>query len=192
MTDETRPMAVVTGAARGLGRVIALTLAQSGFDIALVDMAEPGAVAAEVEQTGSAAWAWKADVAVEKDVLGLVTAFRGRFERVDVLVNNAGISMIAPAEKTSADAWRRVIDVNLTGPFSALPGVRCPDACGRDGLHNQRGVSCGPSGHFTSRRLQCLQAWPDRSNLDPRRGVGGQRGTSQCRVPGLDKNRNGR
>jgi NAD(P)-dependent dehydrogenase (short-subunit alcohol dehydrogenase family) len=56
-------------------------------------------------------------VAVEKDVLGLVTAFRGRFEHVDVLVNNAGVSLIAPAEKTSAEAWRRVIDVNLTGPF---------------------------------------------------------------------------
>jgi NAD(P)-dependent dehydrogenase (short-subunit alcohol dehydrogenase family) len=80
-------------------------------------MAELGAVAAEVQQTGSAAWAWKADVAVEKDVLGLVTALRGRFERADVLVNNAGISMIAPAEKTSAAAWQRVIDVNLTGPF---------------------------------------------------------------------------
>jgi NAD(P)-dependent dehydrogenase (short-subunit alcohol dehydrogenase family) len=50
-------------------------------------------------------------------VLGLVTAFRGRFEHVDVLVNNAGVSLIAPAEKTSAEAWRRVIDVNLTGPF---------------------------------------------------------------------------
>ena len=54
---------------------------------------------------------------MEKDVLGLVTAFRGRFEHVDVLVNNAGVSLIAPAEKTSAEAWRRVIDVNLTGPF---------------------------------------------------------------------------
>jgi NAD(P)-dependent dehydrogenase (short-subunit alcohol dehydrogenase family) len=56
-------------------------------------------------------------VAVEKAVLRLVAAFSGRFERIDVLVNNAGISMIAPAEKTSAEAWRRVIDVNLTGPF---------------------------------------------------------------------------
>jgi NAD(P)-dependent dehydrogenase (short-subunit alcohol dehydrogenase family) len=117
MTDATRPVAVVTGAARGLGRVIALTLAEAGFDIALVDVAELGAVAAEVEASGSATWPWRADVAVEKDVLGLVTAFRGRFERIDVLVNNAGVSMIAPAEKTSAADWRRVIDVNLTGPF---------------------------------------------------------------------------
>jgi NAD(P)-dependent dehydrogenase (short-subunit alcohol dehydrogenase family) len=117
MTDGTRPVAVVTGAARGLGRVIAITLAEAGFDIALVDMAELGAVAAQVEASGAAAWPWRADVAVEKAVLRLVAAFSGRFERIDVLVNNAGISMIAPAEKTSAEAWRRVIDVNLTGPF---------------------------------------------------------------------------
>jgi NAD(P)-dependent dehydrogenase (short-subunit alcohol dehydrogenase family) len=80
-------------------------------------MAELGAVAAQVEASGAAAWPWRADVAVEKAVLRLVAAFSGRFERIDVLVNNAGISMIAPAEKTSAEAWRRVIDVNLTGPF---------------------------------------------------------------------------
>jgi NAD(P)-dependent dehydrogenase (short-subunit alcohol dehydrogenase family) len=47
----------------------------------------------------------------------LAVAFRERFGQVDVLVNNAGISLIAPAENTSTDAWRRVLDVNLTGPF---------------------------------------------------------------------------
>jgi NAD(P)-dependent dehydrogenase (short-subunit alcohol dehydrogenase family) len=117
MTERTTPVAVVTGAARGLGRVIAVTLAEAGYDVALVDVATLEDVAAEVEQTGAGAWPWRADVAVEADVLALAAAYRERFERVDVLVNNAGISMIAPAENTSADAWRRVIDVNLTGPF---------------------------------------------------------------------------
>ncbi len=72
-------MAVVTGAARGLGRVIALTLAEAGLDIALVDVADLGAVAAQVEASGSAAWPWRADVAVEKDVLGWWRAFGARF-----------------------------------------------------------------------------------------------------------------
>ena len=112
-----RPVAVVTGAARGLGRVIAVTLAHAGYDIALVDVAALGPVVAEVEQSGAGAWAWRADVAVEEDVLALAAAFGGRFGRVDVLVNNAGISLIAPAETTSGDAWHRVLDVNLTGPF---------------------------------------------------------------------------
>ena len=117
MTDENRPVAVVTGAARGLGRVVAITLAKAGYDVALVDVAELGAVTDEVEAAGGAAWPWTADVAVETDVLELVAAFRERFRRVGTLVNNAGISLIAPAETTSAAAWQRVIDVNLTGPF---------------------------------------------------------------------------
>ncbi len=117
MSGGTRPVAVVTGAARGLGRVIAVTLARAGYDLALVDVADLGPVVAEVGSGGARAWAWPADVAVEEDVLALAAAFGGRFDRVDVLVNNAGISMIAPAEGTPAAAWRRVLDVNLTGPF---------------------------------------------------------------------------
>jgi len=117
MTDERRPVAVVTGAARGLGRVVALSLAKAGYDLALVDVADLGAVSADVEESGAAAWPYKADVAVEAEVVKLVVAFRDRFGLVDVLVNNAGISLLAPAERTSADAWQRVIDVNLTGPF---------------------------------------------------------------------------
>ncbi len=117
MTETRKPVAVVTGAARGLGRVIAVTLAEGGYDVALVDMAALHQVVAEVQRAGAAAWAWKADVAVEEDVRALGAAFGARFDRVDVLVNNAGISMIGPAENTSADAWRRVVDVNLTGPF---------------------------------------------------------------------------
>ena len=117
MTGERRPVAVVTGAARGLGRVVAITLAEAGYDLALVDMADLRAVSAEVEAGGGGAWSWRADVAVETDVLALVAAFRRRFGQVDTLVNNAGISLIAAAENTSTDAWKRVVDVNLTGPF---------------------------------------------------------------------------
>jgi NAD(P)-dependent dehydrogenase (short-subunit alcohol dehydrogenase family) len=117
MSDERRRVAVVTGAARGLGRVVAVTLAKAGYDLALVDVADLGAVTSDLEESGDAAWAWRADVAVETEVLKLVAAFREHFGQVDVLVNNAGISLLAPAERTSTEAWRRVIDVNLTGPF---------------------------------------------------------------------------
>jgi NAD(P)-dependent dehydrogenase (short-subunit alcohol dehydrogenase family) len=117
MTDRRRRVAVVTGAARGLGRVIAVTLAKAGYDLGVVDVADLTAVTSDVEESGGRAWPWRADVAVETEVLELVAAFGERFGLVDVLVNNAGISLLAPAENTSTDAWRRVIDVNLTGPF---------------------------------------------------------------------------
>jgi len=110
-------VAVVTGAARGLGRVIASTLARGGYDLALVDVADLAAVKADLEDSGAVAWPWKVDVAVEAQVLGLVAEFKDRFGRVDVLVNNAGISLLSPAEQTSTAAWQRVIEVNLTGPF---------------------------------------------------------------------------
>ena len=107
----------MTGAARGLGRVIALTLAEEGYDIVLVDLADSNATAAEVEQHGASAWPTNMDVSCEADVIALAADVQKRFGRVDVLVNNAGISLLVPAERTPTESWRRVIDVNLTGPF---------------------------------------------------------------------------
>jgi NAD(P)-dependent dehydrogenase (short-subunit alcohol dehydrogenase family) len=111
-------VAVVTGAARGLGRVIALTLAAEGYTLVLADVTDPTAAAAEVAAAGNGTvWAARADVAAEDDVRALAAGVRDRFGRADVLVNNAGISLLRPAEQTTAEDWRRVLDVNLTGPF---------------------------------------------------------------------------
>ena len=107
----------MTGAARGLGRVIALTLASEGDTLVLADVGDPAETAAEVRSAGSQVWAARADVSSEDDVRTLAAGVRDRFGRVDVLVNNAGISLLRPAEQTSAQAWRRVLEVNLTGPF---------------------------------------------------------------------------
>lgn len=116
MMAATKRVAVVTGAARGLGRVVATTLEAEGYDLALVDVADferpAGALAGPdsiLVRTG--------DVSVEQTVVGFANEVVERFGRVDALVNNAGISMLMPAEETSADAWRRVLDVNLTAPF---------------------------------------------------------------------------
>jgi NAD(P)-dependent dehydrogenase (short-subunit alcohol dehydrogenase family) len=114
---EQRPLAVVTGAARGLGRVIATTLADEGFDLALVDVADLEATVADVEGHDARAWPRVMDVSSEADVTALAVDVQKRFGRVDALINNAGISMLVPAENTPIASWRRVIDVNLTGPF---------------------------------------------------------------------------
>jgi NAD(P)-dependent dehydrogenase (short-subunit alcohol dehydrogenase family) len=111
------PVAIVTGAARGIGRVVALTLAERGYRVAANDLAEPEATLRELRDAGATALPLPGDVSDEEAVRGMVRTIVDGFGRVDVLVNNAGISHIAPAEETSPEDWRRVLDVNLTGPF---------------------------------------------------------------------------
>ena len=110
-------VAVVTGAARGLGRVIAATLAREGCALVLADVTDCAATAAEVTALGGQVWPSRTDVSSEEDVLALGAGVRDRFGRADVLVNNAGVSLLVPAEETTAEAWRRVLDINLTGAF---------------------------------------------------------------------------
>jgi NAD(P)-dependent dehydrogenase (short-subunit alcohol dehydrogenase family) len=106
MTDER--VAVITGAAQGIGRRIAGVLAEEGYRLAVIDR-QP------VE--GFDALSFTGDVADEGDVGRFVAEVESAFGRADVLVNNAGIASIAPAEETGAAQWRRVLEVNLTGPF---------------------------------------------------------------------------
>src|SRR5262249_12909392 len=112
-----RRVAVVTGAARGLGRVVASTLARAGYGLVLVDLSPLEPTVTDVEAAGSEALAQNGDVSSEPDVARIAEAAVNRFGRVDVLVNNAGVSLLKPAEATSAEDWRRVLDINLTGPF---------------------------------------------------------------------------
>jgi NAD(P)-dependent dehydrogenase (short-subunit alcohol dehydrogenase family) len=115
--QQSGRVAVVTGAARGLGRVIAATLAREGCTLVLADVTDCAATAAEVTALGGRVWPSRTDVSSETDVLALAAGVRDRFGRADVLVNNAGVSLLVPAEETTAEAWRRVLDINLTGAF---------------------------------------------------------------------------
>ncbi|GII20475.1 short-chain dehydrogenase [Planosporangium mesophilum] len=108
MTMTTNPVAVITGAAQGIGRRTAELLAASGYDLALLDRSLV---------TGFDALTVMGDVSDDGDVRAFARVVQARYGRVDVLVNNAGISCIGPAEETPADLWRQVLEVNLTGPF---------------------------------------------------------------------------
>ncbi|WP_433614323.1 SDR family NAD(P)-dependent oxidoreductase [Dactylosporangium sp. CA-139114] len=101
-------VAVVTGAAHGIGRRTAEVLAEEGYLLAVIDR-EP--------IPGFDGLAFAGDVSDESDVGRFVAEVEARYGRADVLVNNAGIASIAPAEETTAAQWRQVLDVNLTGPF---------------------------------------------------------------------------
>jgi NAD(P)-dependent dehydrogenase (short-subunit alcohol dehydrogenase family) len=116
-SPSTARVAVVTGAARGIGRRVAEVLAAEGYAVALSDLREPAEALAAVRDRGGEALAFAGDVADEAAVAALAAQVGERFGGVDVLVNNAGVSLLSPAEDTSAAQWRRVLEVNLTGPF---------------------------------------------------------------------------
>ncbi len=110
-------VAVITGAAQGIGRRTAVVLAQNGFSLALNDLRELTDTLNEVRALGVDAISVLGDVSSEMAVERIKDTVLAHFGRVDALVNNAGISFIAPAEDIKPADWRRVLEVNLTGPF---------------------------------------------------------------------------
>src|SRR5581483_1592783 len=109
--------AVVTGAAQGLGLITAGHLGRLGYRIWLTDLKPLDEQCAQLRAEGIDAEGVSGDVSSEGFVAELAALLHGRHGAIDVLVNNAGISLIAPAEATSATQWRKVMDVNLLGPF---------------------------------------------------------------------------
>ena len=110
-------VALITGAARGIGRQVALTLAERGYAIAANDLAEPDETLEELQHAGIETLSVPGDVSDEAAVREMVGKVMEELGRIDVLVNNAGLMAITPAEETTLDDWRRMLEVNLTGPF---------------------------------------------------------------------------
>lgn len=106
--------AIVTGAAQGLGLVTARRLAAAGYRVVLTDVQDCAAQAASV---GPDALAISGDIADEAFVEDMAARVAKDCGGAAVLVNNAGISMIQPAEDTTLDQWQRMMAVNLQGPF---------------------------------------------------------------------------
>jgi NAD(P)-dependent dehydrogenase (short-subunit alcohol dehydrogenase family) len=116
MATTTR-VAVVTGAGRGIGRRTAEVLAQNGYALILNDLFTPTEALRSVRERGAEAFEHVGDISDEVVASGLAEAARRRWGRADVLVNNAGVSCIAPAEQLSAADYRRVLEINLVAPF---------------------------------------------------------------------------
>ncbi len=118
-------VALVTGAARGIGRAIALALAREGADVIVTDVDQVRAeeVVKEINSVGRRANLIKADIAKREEVKELIREALAQFGRIDILVNNAGIIKRGSLEDHSEEDWDRVIAVNLKGTFNCSQEV---------------------------------------------------------------------
>ncbi|MFS8886576.1 SDR family oxidoreductase [Synechococcus sp. H70.2] len=132
MSFETKfpERALITGASRGIGRAVALRLAQEGIAVALVARSLPDllAVQAEIQAKGGKAEVFPIDLADLPALPQQLQALLDRFGVCDVLINNAGIAQVGPLASLALADWQRVIDLNLTAAFlcaqAVLPGMR--------------------------------------------------------------------
>jgi glucose 1-dehydrogenase len=121
--NSPRRVAVVTGSSKGIGREIVLAFARSGTYSGIVvnsrKQDEAERVSKEVQDAGKKcnSIAVVADVSQESECIKLIDETVKHYGRIDVLVNNAGIQQELPFEDTSINAWQKIIDVDLTGPF---------------------------------------------------------------------------
>ena len=145
MQELEGSVAIVTGAARNIGRAIALDLADAGAAVTVLarsDFAGVKSVAAEIESRGGRALAIQADVTRPDDVRRMVDETLRKFGRIDILVNNAGVRPEGAFEDLSLESWRQVLAVILDGPFlcaqAALPAL---EKSGRGTIINIGGLT---------------------------------------------------
>ncbi|HEY0305133.1 MAG TPA: SDR family NAD(P)-dependent oxidoreductase [Longimicrobiales bacterium] len=143
--------ALVTGGARRVGKALTIALGRAGASVVVNynrSADEADQLVVQLEAEGITASAFQADVSISDDIQALVTHIRDRHGQLDILVNSASLFESAPFPEIKEADWRRVLDVNLTGPFllsqAALPLLRV-------------------SGHANIVNivdLSALQAWP--------------------------------
>jgi NAD(P)-dependent dehydrogenase (short-subunit alcohol dehydrogenase family) len=133
--ELTGKVAIVTGAAKGIGKGCALVMAQAGASVAVVDLDDAAglALADEISSRGSAAIALRCDVSNGDDVRAMIEAVVARFGGLDILVNNAGYHISKNIEVTSEEEWDYILRNNLKSVFLcskyAIPHLRERRGC---------------------------------------------------------------
>jgi glucose 1-dehydrogenase len=112
--------ALVTGGSSGIGKAVAIELGKAGADVVVNyvrgdDQARE--VVAEIEKSGSRAFAHQADISQEDQVSAMFEKMKAELGTIDILINNAGLQQDAPIDEMTLDQWNLVINVNLTGQF---------------------------------------------------------------------------
>ncbi len=122
----TKKLALVTGAARGIGLETTKLFLQEGWQVAMVD--RDGAELAIAAEGLSGVGAFEYDVSIPEQVTAMVAAIMAHFGRIDALVNNAGVADFGPIEEHDFARWRRVMETNLDGVFlvsqAVLPALK--------------------------------------------------------------------
>lgn len=123
--DLSGQVSLVTGAGRGIGRSIALGLAEAGSDLVLCSRSreELEEVAVEARKLGVRAFVSPCDVTDADQITAAVDAAIQEYGRIDVLINNAGLTIKKPAEELPLEDWQTIINVNLTGVFLMAQAV---------------------------------------------------------------------
>jgi 3-oxoacyl-[acyl-carrier protein] reductase len=122
-------IAIVTGANQGIGRTIALTLAEAGADIVAVDLfknEQTAELVQQIEEMGRKCLPMQADVSKEDEVNVFVKEAVSQCGKIDILINNAGITRDGLVMRMKADDWSKVLDVNLASMFYCTKAVAKP------------------------------------------------------------------
>ena len=117
-TQQAKRVALLTGAAQGIGAATARLFAERGYSVAALDVLDTGQqVCDEINQAGGDCQLYRCDVVDETSIEATVSAIQARYGRIDTLLNVAGIVLVKPLVETTWDEYRRVVDVNLGGTF---------------------------------------------------------------------------
>ena len=176
-------VAIVTGASRGIGKEIAIALAKEGAKVA-INYARSSAAAEEVvaaiQSAGSEAIAVQADVSQNDQVEALIKTVKEKWGRIDVLVNNAGITRDTLLLRMNPDDWQAVINLNLTGVYyctRAVSKIMLKQRAGR--IINIASVA-GPNGKSWPGELQCCKSRCDWFYEDGGEGNGPSGRDGEC------------
>jgi len=185
MDDLNGRVALVTGASRGIGRAIALALAETGADVVVNYLSrarEAQEVESQIRQAGRRCIAIQADVSIRGDVDRLVAAAGP----IDILINNAGIARPQAIEDITERDWDDLIDVNLKSVFPDDPGRTARYAGAPVGPHREPLFGGGPSGRSGRPPLCRVESRHSRSDALLRPAFSQGRHQGQCHRAGAD------
>ena len=180
--------AVVTGAGRGIGKAIALKLAENGADIIINDI--PGSDYAEdtkkeIEALGVKAIVVRGDVRNTEDVENLMKTAADTFGKIDILVNNAGITRDGLMLRMSEEDWDSVLEINLKGAFNCIKAAARYMMKKKKRLHNKHRVCGGRHGKCRAGKLFGFKGRAYRADQNRGEGVFFQKHQDKCGCAGI-------